>query len=487
MPHLAVARFWFEGNSFTPTPTTREAFASREWVSGTEAIARYRGTGTELGGLAGFLDANAGWTADVILSLSAQPGGPLTKDIVPGWLETVTGALARGGYDAVYLSLHGGGCAEDDPAPELTILRAVRAATKGVPLGVSFDIHGNLAPEIASLMDCASAYRTHPHIDMAETAGRVLAMLDATVAGRISPVVAIAKVPKVIHSFHMRSEAGPMAELWAEAEEEEVGPILDASPFGGFSWGDTPFAGPSILVTADRDRRAAQAVADRLAASLSAKIAAGRFSVTLPTPEAALETALAAPPGLVAVLDPADNPLSGGIADTPGVLRALLARAPDVPVLFAFLHDAETVEAARAAGLGGALTRPLAARHTVAFGPPVTVAATVERLTEGRFVNEGPMERGAPVDLGPTCVLRVGTVRVIVTSRREAAIDPGFFALHGIDLGATRLIVNKAKNHFRAAFASRLAALVECDSPGPAALDLLGLPFRHVPASWRTP
>ena len=90
MPHLAVARFWFEGNSFTPTPTTREEFASRERVSGAEAVARYRGTGTELGGLAAFLDANPGWTAEVILSLSAQPGGPLTKDIVPAWLEAVT-------------------------------------------------------------------------------------------------------------------------------------------------------------------------------------------------------------------------------------------------------------------------------------------------------------------------------------------------------------------------------------------------------------
>jgi microcystin degradation protein MlrC len=50
-----------------------------------------------------------------------------------------------------------------------------------------------------------------------------------------------------------------------------------------------------------------------------------------------------------------------------------------------------------------------------------------------------------------------------------------------------RLIVNKAKNHFRAAFAHRLSAIVECDCPGPAALDLEALPFRHVPSAWRKP
>jgi microcystin degradation protein MlrC len=487
MPHLAAARFWFEGNSFTPVPTTREAFLSREWVSGQEALDRYRGTATELGGLAAFLDSHPGWTAEVILSASAQPGGPLAPGIVADWLDRVTARLRRGRFDAVYLSLHGAAVAEDDVAPDLTILRAVRQAARGVPLGASFDIHGNLAPETAALLDVASAYRTHPHVDMAETAGRVLAMLARAVAGEVRPVVAIAKLPRVIHSFHMRSDAGPMAELWAEAARAERPPILDASPFGGYAWGDTPHAGPAILVTADGDRAAAQALADRLAASLAARIEAGRFSVSLPTPEAAIGRALAAPPGLVAVLDPADNPLSGGIADTPGLLRALLAHPSAEPAVFAFLHDPDTVEAAIAAGPGGTLSRPLGGRLTDAFGGPVPVTATVERLTEGRFVNEGPMERGAPVELGPTCVLRTGTVRLIVTSRREAAIDPAFFDLHGIDLGATRLVANKAKNHFRAAFAHRLAAIVECDCPGPAALDLAALPFRHVPAAWRRP
>ncbi|WP_291299134.1 M81 family metallopeptidase [Elioraea sp.] len=485
MPRLAVARFWFEGNSFSPVPTTEAAFRAREWVSGAGALATYAGSATELGGIAAFLAATPGWTAEVIHAASAQPGGPLAAGLVDAWLAPVTERLSRGDYDAVYLSLHGAACAEDDVAPDLTIVRAIRAASGGVPLGASFDMHANLSPETAGLLDCASAYRTHPHVDMAETAGRVLAMLARTIAGEVKPVVAMAKLPRLLHSFHMRSEAGPMAELWAEAAASEMGPILDVSPFGGFAWGDTPHAGPAILVTADDDRAAAQGVADRLAASLEAKAASGRFAVSLPGPEEAIATARAAPPGPVAVLDPADNPLSGGVADTPAVLRALLAAAPDEPCVFAFLHDPETVAAAAAAGVGAGLTRPLGGRTTSAFGPPVPVTATVERLTDGRFVNRGPMERGAPVDLGRTCVLAAGAVRIIVVSRREAAIDPGFFALHGIDLAATRLVVNKAKNHFRAAYATLMTAIIECDSPGPAALDLAALPFRHVPLAWR--
>ena len=43
----------------------------------------------------------------------------------------------------------------------------------------------------------------------------------------------------------------------------------------------------------------------------------------------------------------------------------------------------------------------------------------------------------------------------------------------------------KAKNHFRAAFAPRLGAIVDADCPGPAAADLSTLPFRRAPGTGR--
>ena len=267
-----------------------------------------------------------------------------------------------------------------------------------------------------------------------------------------------------------------MAEVWTEAAALEHGAVLEAAPFGGFAWGDSPHAGASGMAWATDEAaaaRAAQAIADAILARRA------RFAVSLPGPEAALAEALAGPAGLVALLDPADNPLSGGVADTPALLRRLDEHGPAVPTVFAFLHDPAVVAAAQAAGEGASRRFLLGGRTTDAFGPPVAATATVERLTEGRFVNTGPMERGAPVDLGPTAVLRIGAwLRVVVTSRKEAAVDPAFFALHGIEFGATRLLANKAKNHFRAAFAGRCAAIVECDCPGPAALDLAALPWR---------
>jgi microcystin degradation protein MlrC len=401
------------------------------------------------------------------------------------------GLRAGAPWDGVYLSLHGACVAEHEPAADLAIIRRVRALIGATPLVASFDFHGNMAPGIASLLDGASVYRTYPHVDMAETAERALALLERRIGGeRLHG--AIVKLPRVLHSFHMRSaaagrrpeEVGPMAEVWEEAAALRRGAVLEAAPFGGFAWSDTPHAGPCGMAWAT-DPAAARQAATAIVEAIAARRA--RFAVTLPSPEAALAEALAAPPGLVALLDPADNPLSGGVADTPGLLRAILAAGPPVETVLAFLHDPAAVGQAREAGEGATRRFTLCARTTDAFGPPVALEATIERLTDGRFVNDGPMERGMKVDLGPTCVLRAGTLRVIVTSRKEAAVDPAFFALHGIDLAATRLLANKAKNHFRAAFAGRCAAIVECDCPGPAALDLAALPFRHVPPAMLAP
>ena len=482
MPHIAVARLWFEGNSFTPVPTPRSAFESREWGSGGDHLARYAGTATELGALHAFLGARPDWRATILPCIAAQPGGPMADDAMRAWREEVEAALKAQRFDGIYFSLHGACVTESDPEADATTIARIRAIVgRDTPITASFDFHANMAPEIAQWLDGASAYRTYPHIDMDAAATRALLQLERRLNGAPRAHGHIAKRPMVLHSFHMRHEAGPMAEVWAEAAAAERAPILDASIFGGFAWGDSPHAGPSAMVFAE-DAAAARDLAERLADAIAARRA--RFAVTLPDPATALAQALAGPTGLVALLDPADNPLSGGIADTPEMLRTLVAANLDVPAVFAFLHDPASVAAAREAGVGARLTRHLGGNVTEIFGKPVITEVEVERLTDGRFGNEGPMERGAPVDLGPTCVLRAGNLRIICTDRKEAAVDPAFFALHGIDLSATRLLANKAKNHFRAAFKDRCAAIVECDAPGPAALDLTALPWRHVPRDW---
>jgi microcystin degradation protein MlrC len=481
MRKLGVARLWYEGNSFSPIPTGRPVFEAREFFEGAAARDFYRGTATEIGAAVDFAEKSRDWTVEFLLCAAAPPGGPMTQDAFAEIRDTILDGLGRDQWDAVYLSLHGATVTEVDPTPELDLLRQARHVIGRTPLAVSFDLHANLGAEMIALIDFAVGYKTYPHVDMAEVGARTIALAVASVEGKVRPVCALAKVPAILNSFNMRTTVGPMAELAAHAAELCRRPgILDASVFGGFAYGDSPFAGASALVTTDGD----PALAERAAQELAREIAARRerFTVLLPSPAEGIARALATPGTKpAAVVDPADNPLSGGIGDTPALFRALLEAKPTVPTVFGFFFDPTLVLRAHREGEGAILDARLGGRVTDAFGRPIPVKAKVLKLTDGRFRNLGPMEHNLPVDVGRTALLDVDGIKTIVTERCQTPNDPGYFALHGIDLTQVGLLCVKAKNHFRAAFSPLTRAIIDVDCPGPAAANLSHYRFRHAP------
>lgn len=125
--------------------------------------------------------------------------------------EIIAGLNDDGPWDAVYLSLHGALVAEGVDSPDRELIEAVRAAIGNTPLAVTFDLHANVDPAIAPLVDVSAGYKTHPHVDMDATATRVFGLLDRMMAGDIRPVRAVAKTGKILPSINMRTAAGPMA------------------------------------------------------------------------------------------------------------------------------------------------------------------------------------------------------------------------------------------------------------------------------------
>ncbi len=494
---LAIARLSHEGNSFSPVRTGLRDFERREWVSGEAARAFYRGSRSELGAAVDFLEARPDWDGTFLRCAAAPPGGPVEGALLGAIrdeiLEGLVAGLGEGPWDGVYLSLHGAMIGPEAPRADLDLVAVVRAAIGTAPLALSFDLHANLDPALATQAEILLGYKTYPHVDTYETGAKALDLLTRAAEGEIAPVSRVAPVGALLPSFNMRSEKGPMADMEAEACRLEADRgLLDVTPFGGFAYGDVAHAGASVTVCADGDAASAERAANDLAAAFRAR--RDDFSIHLPGPEAALREAIAdrgqgAVACPVAVLEPADNPMSGGIGDTPGLFRALLAARPAMDraarVVFAFFWDPDLVARARAAGLGAVLECALGGGLTADFGPPVEVRARVARLTEGRFVNQGPMERGLTVDLGPTAVLEVagelGGIEVVITSACVSPNDDAYFTLHGIDLTQCDLLCVKAKNHFRAAFSESCATIVDADTPGPASLDLTRLPVRHVP------
>jgi microcystin degradation protein MlrC len=467
LKRIAVARLWHEGNSFTPVLTRLADFKAREWTRGDEVPRFYRGTRTELGAAVDFFEREPAFTPVYLRCSAAAPGGPLDEADLQAIFQEILEGVRGSECDAVYLSLHGALIGSETLQADLALLQGVRARLGSRRLAVSFDLHANLAPQIARIADIVVGYKTHPHVDMYETGMKALELL----VRPARPMVAIAKVGAVLPSFNMRTDAGPMAEIEALAARRARDGILDVTPFGGFAYGDTPCAGASVSVTTEGTREAAQALAEELAGEMFRRRA--QFAVRLPTPGEAL--ASFEPKG--ALLEPSDNPLSGGVGDTTGLLREALSRAAHYRTVFAFFWDPELASRCRA---GERVHVKLGARLSDTWGPPVALDAEVERVTDGRFRNSGPMEKGLEVNLGRTAVLRAGTLRVIVTSSCQAPNDMEYFRLHGIELAEVDLVCAKAKNHFRAAFSPHLSSIVDVDTAGPATAHLAGLPWRHV-------
>jgi microcystin degradation protein MlrC len=490
MPVLAVARLWFEGNAYSPLPTGRAEFAAREWHAGADALAAARGTATELAAVCDFADAHPDWRVEVLRCTSATPGGPIVDMFFEAFCAEVLGGLSAIRPDAAYLSLHGAAITERNATPDLDFARRVRALLPDVPLVATFDLHGNMPQAFTEVLDFATGYRTYPHVDMREVGARALARLHAFANGEPRWHGAIVPLGLALPSFNMRTDVGPMADMEAEARALEAKHDgLDITLFGGFPYAATPDTGSSVMAWAPAASVARDA-AERLAVQWRGLAPA--FAPLLVRAEEGLKEAGAliaaqgAGPRPVAVTDPADNPLSGGAADTPGLFAALLAERrrsasplaalPAGAIVFAYFFDPPLVERARAAGTGAMLECVLGGRLDTRFGAGVPVRARVLRLTDGMFRNVGPMEHGSLVTIGPSALLEVDGMHVAVTSTVCAANDPGFFTLHGIDPFAARALVVKAKNHFRAAFAARTQAIIDVDCAGPAAADLTTLP-----------
>jgi len=494
---LAVARLWFEGNAFGPVSTGLTQFEQYEWQTGIDVLRTMRGTATELGAVARFADTHHDWEVTVLRCAAALPAGPIEDAVMQQYMqelrEGLQAGMQKGGWDAIYLSLHGAAITQSSETPELDIARMIRELLPNTPMGASFDLHGNMSPEWATILDFASVYRTHPHVDMDETAERVLNGLLNIVDKGLHTHRIIVNEGIILPSINMRTvPGGPMHALEQAAREATLWPVLEVAVFGGFPYADTAVTGASVFAISDANADPTGHAARTAAHNVMVRIRAlaADFRVTLPSAKQALEHALSSTKqGLLAVTDSGDNPLSGGGGDTPGLFSAILEISPNVPTLFASFADPDTVKIAQQAGVGYTISTTLGGRHGSHFGAGVRVQATVERLTDGRFLNSGPMQTGVERRCGASTVLRIHglpSLHVIVTEHVVAADDPAFYELHGIDLTTLRLLCVKAKNHFRAAFATRCSEIIDCDAPGPACLDLSQLPFKnsHIAADY---
>jgi microcystin degradation protein MlrC len=96
----------------------------------------------------------------------------------------------------------------------------------------------------------------------------------------------------------------------------------------------------------------------------------------------------------------------------------------------------------------------------------------VRCIALGRFIVEGPVFTGMPVDLGRCAVLEAGRVTLVVSEDRVEGLDPLQYRHFGLEPTRYRYVIVKSKTNYRPAFLPLARAAIGCDGPGVASLDL---------------
>ncbi|MBO6541110.1 MAG: M81 family metallopeptidase [Rhizobiaceae bacterium] len=477
---VAVGSFMQEGNTFVPFKTDIAVFRANYFLEGDEMLTGYGNARSEVPAMFDVLKRE-GANILPLIATHGFAGGPLTRSCFDEIITRMIARLDGEKVDGVLLALHGAMVVEDNPDAEAEIVAAIRRAVgAGIPIGVSLDLHGHITPSMLQPDVFYIGYQEYPHIDMYETGARTAETLCDSLAGRCRPVMAMRKLPLLVSPVKARTDEAPLAAIMerARAMRGQDG-ILHAAIFPVQPWLDIPELGVAVLVCADGDQSAAQAAADELAQAVWT--AREAFNPDLVSLEQAIRTGLELP-GTTVVSDAGDAPSGGSAADSAAVLSQLLAQGADRAGRLTYLTMCDAVAATRAFAVGEGTIASFDLGHAVSSeeGKPVSLEARVQHLSDGEFVLRDRGLQGAVFRQGPTAVLALGDLRIVVRSYPGFEWDTGCFTAFGLDLAEAALVFVKSPSHFRTSFAPHAARIVVADTPGPTAPNVRRLKFVHV-------
>jgi microcystin degradation protein MlrC len=442
--------------------------------------------------MGGFIRAarQRGWTLLPSAWAGASPSAHVTRDAFERIAEHIVGDARRGGFDAVYLDLHGAAVAEHVDDAEGELLQRLRALIgPTLPLVASLDLHANVTRRMLQHASALSAYRTYPHVDGADTGARCAGLLAELWAHGRPWATHQVRLPFLLPLNAQCTMMEPARGVYQRLTELDQRSGTRLSFAMGFPAADFDECGPVIFghgADAAAVRAAVQRVADEV-------IELRRdWALELFSPADAVRRALALAERSdqpVVIADTQDNPGAGADSNTTGMLHALRAagagrRFPG-QVALGLLYDPESARAAHGAGVGatvslaiGKSVRCFDGRYSDA---PVEGRFKVLALSDGVVPMHGPMTAGGTAHLGPSACVELEGLRINLVSGQCQMLDLDLYRFLGIEPTRMKLLVNKSSVHFRAAFTPIAAHILVAVAPGPMAADPSALPWTKLP------
>lgn len=466
LPRIAIAGLGIESSTFSPAVTREEAFHARYGVDVFVAYP-FLSSSAPLRQQAKWLPALVG---------KSLPGGAVTRKAYESLVNKTLDSLRKNGpYDGLYFDIHGAMSVAGLDDPEGDFIGRIRNVVGYKTLiSTSMDLHGNVSWRLAQQSDLITCYRMAPHEDAMQTKERAVTnLLERIRTGKGKPAYkAWIPIPILLPGEKTSTRIEPGRSLYQQvAPLSTQAGIVDAAIWIGYAWADEPRNHAVVMVTGDDRAKVAQG-AEQLA--LAFWNVRNQFGFVAPTGtlEQCLAKALTSPKHPFFISDTGDNPTAGGAGDVTWTLTQLLARpelaSADGPaLLYASIPDPELVKKAMAAGVGGHVDGKAGALVDARFSPPVRLNGTVESIVQG------------DKDAGVEVVVRVGSVRVIVTQKRKPYHKEADFTRLGLNPRQAAIVVVKI-GYLEPELYAMQADWIMALTPGGVDQNLARLPYKRI-------
>ncbi len=470
MPRILIAECKQEVSTFNPVLSGYEDFTLRH---GQSILGYHRQVRSEVGGALSVFDATSG--VELVPTCSAHfitSGGTLAD----GAFERIAGELlssikAAPEVDGVYFSLHGAMATQSEGDPEGWLLTETRKIVgEKVPIVISLDLHGILTDRMLEQSDAAVAFHTYPHVDFFGTGERAARLLLRIVASEVKPVTAKVTVPALVRGDELITASGSIHHAVNAAKAVEQSPGgLSAAMMWGNPFTDVPALASNSFVVTNNDPALAEREAQRIANLFWEHHEKMQVPLTSLTDAARMTKENAS--GTVVLVDAADATSSGASGDSNAIFRALIEAGYEGTALIPIV-DPGAVKAAFASGVGHAVKTTVGGALDAARFTPLPIEGRVRMLSEGWFHSETTRELW---QAGPTAVIDVGNITLIVTSRAVSLYDRALFLAHGCDPKHFGAVVVKSPHCEPHMFKQWAARYIDVDAPGSTSANLCSL------------
>ncbi len=476
-PRVALGSILTECNEFGGVPIDIGWFERYELCRGEEVLQ------VDAGVVGGMLQVMRECGAEVVplIYASTCPGGPLTAECYTQLKTELLDRLrAATPVDAVLLPLHGAATVENLGDPEGDLIKAVRAIVgAAIPIVVTLDLHAHVTADMVRFADGLIAWETYPHRDTFTTGERGARLLRDILQERCRPTMAMAKVPVITAAINGSTEGDdPFAEIMRTAKAfEGRDDFLSTSVFLVHPYLDQPGMGSGALVITDNDMEMAVSLANQLAEQYWTR----RFDLEpdIHTPSEAIAKGLEVDGGPVLLVEAADCCGGGAAGDSVATLTALLDAKVTAPSLVP-VADPEAAAACHRAGVGREITVALGHRLDPRWGKPLTVTGAVTRLSDGRFRYIGGIWDGVEGNMGPSAVLTIGAIQVLIATHGTYDWADEQFRSMEMQPSEAKFIVVKNPMNYRLAYGEIAQAAFILDTPGATPATCRHLPYKHL-------